>query len=140
LIWEHPDRSDVGSEQWPTALASISGVMAPAHRWPQRAVGKDLPTGAPARRGQEVFTTQCLPCHRIKGAGAGEMGPDLGEPNPTEYSTPQGLRLLIRDPKSLYGPYHKMPEFDQTMISDSDLDAVIAYLTYMAGNKVKSTQ
>lgn len=140
LIWEHPDRSSVGSEQWPSALASLSGVMAPAQRWPQMAVGKDLPADAPARRGQEVFTAQCLPCHRIKGAGEGKMGPDLGEPNPTQHSTPKALRLLIRNPKSVYGPDQKMPGFDRTMISDPDLDAVIAYLTYMAGNRAKSAQ
>jgi len=140
LIWEHPGRSSIGSEQWPSALASLSGVMAPAQRWPQMAVGKDLPSDAPARRGQEVFATQCLPCHRIKGAGAGQMGPDLGEPNPTQYSTPDALRLLIRNPESVYGPNQQMPRFDRSMLSDPDLDAVIAYLSNMAGNTAKSAK
>ena len=135
LVWERSDRSGIGSEQWPYALASLTGVAAPAQRWPQMAVGVDVPDGAPARRGQEVFTVQCLPCHRMKGAGTGDMGPDLGEPmNPTQYMTRKGLRLLIRNPKSVRTwPKQQMPGFNKTMISDPDLDALIAYLTYMAG-------
>ena len=38
LVWEHPERSDVGSEQWPYQVASLTGVESPAHRWPQMAV------------------------------------------------------------------------------------------------------
>lgn len=140
MVWEHPDRSGIGSEQWPFALAALSGVMAPAQRWPQMVVGKDVPAGAPARRGQEVFTVQCLSCHRMKGAGAGDMGPDLGKPmNPTQYLTPKGLRMLIRSPKSVRTwPRQQMPGFDKTMVSDPDLDALIAYLTHMAGTTAGS--
>lgn len=61
LVWEHPDRSNIGSEQWPYALAAVTGAAAPAQRWPQMAIGNDVRTGAPARRGQEVFRVQCLP-------------------------------------------------------------------------------
>ncbi len=82
------------------------------------AVGKDVPADAPGRRGQEVFTAQCLPCHRIKGAGAGDQELDLGKPmNPTQYLTPKGLRTLIRDPKSVRTwPKQQMPGFDKAMI------------------------
>ena len=140
LIWEHPERSDIGSEQWPFALVSLEGVKPPAERWPQMAVAADAPVGAPARRGQEVYTVQCLSCHRMKGAGEGDMGPDLGNPmNPTQYLTPPGLRMLIRNPKSVRTwPDQKMPGFDKTMISESDVDALIAYLTYMARDKTPS--
>ena len=70
----------------------------------------------------------------MKGAGADVMGPDLGKPmNPTQYLTPKGLRMLIRSPKSVRTwPRQQMPGFDKTMVSDPDLDALIAYLTYMA--------
>ncbi|MGI9403849.1 MAG: c-type cytochrome [Hyphomicrobium sp.] len=140
LVWEHPDRSGIGSEQWPYALAAITGAAAPARRWPQMAVGNDVPAGAPARRGQEVFSVQCLPCHRMKGAGAGDKGPDLGRPmNPTKYMTPTGLRMLIRNPKSVRTwPELQMPGFDNAMISDHDLEALIAYLTYMAETTARS--
>ena len=134
LVWENPARSGVGSEQWPYQLASLTEVESPAHRWPQMVVDASLPPDAPARRGQAVFTTQCLPCHRMKGAGAADVGPDLGQPmNPTQYLTPNGLRNLIRNPKAVRTwPQQQMPGFDATMIREADLDALIAYLAHMA--------
>jgi mono/diheme cytochrome c family protein len=134
LVWEQPESSGVGSEQWPYALAALTGVESPAHRWPQMVVAQDLPADAPARRGQAVFTAQCVPCHRMKGAGVGELGPDLGQPmSPTQYFQPKALRKLIRDPKSVRTwPQQVMPGFDQAKLSDADLDAVIAYLGAMA--------
>jgi mono/diheme cytochrome c family protein len=134
LVWEHPERSGIGSEQWPYQTFALAGVESPAHRWPQMAVDVSLPADAPARRGQEVFTVRCLPCHRMKGAGEGELGPDLGQPmSPTQYFTPEALRKLIRNPKSVRTwPQQIMPGFDQSKISDADLDAVIAYLGAVA--------
>jgi mono/diheme cytochrome c family protein len=133
LVWENPERSAVGSEQWPYQLSSLTAVESPAHRWPQMAVDASLPENAPARRGQAVFTTQCMPCHRMKGAGAADVGPDLGQPmNPIQYLSPKGLRSLIRNPKAVRTwPQQQMPGFDGTMISEADLDALIAYLAYM---------
>jgi mono/diheme cytochrome c family protein len=115
-------------------VASLTGVQSPAHRWPQMAVDDGMAADAPARRGQAVFTTQCMPCHRMKGAGAADVGPDLGEPmNPTHYMSPLGLRSLIRNPKAVRTwPQQQMPAFDAAMLSDADLDAVIAYLGHMA--------
>ena len=134
LVWENPGRSDIGSEQWPYQLASLTAVESPAHRWPQMVVDASLPKDAPARRGQAVFTTQCLPCHRMKGAGAADVGPDLGQPmNPTQYLTPKGLRSIIRNPRAVRTwPQMTMPGFDETMLRDADLDALIAYLAHMA--------
>jgi mono/diheme cytochrome c family protein len=134
LVWENPQRSGVGSEQWPYQLASLTEVESPAHRWPQMVVRSSLPGDDQAKRGQAVFTTQCLPCHQMKGAGAGEVGPDLGRPmGPTQYLTANGLRSLIRDPKAVRTwPQQQMPGFTRTMLSDGDLDALIAYLAYMA--------
>jgi cytochrome c1 len=54
--------------------------------------------------------------------------------NPTQYLTPQGLRALIRNPKAVRSwPQQLMPAFDAQRLSDTDLDAVIAYLQAMAG-------
>jgi len=134
LVWEHPERSGIGSELWPYHTLSITGVRSPAHRWPQMAVDDILPADAPARHGQAVFTMQCMPCHRMKGAGTADVGPDLGAPmNPTRYMSPEGLRALIRDPKFVRTwPGQLMPPFDETKLSGADLDAVIAYLSHMA--------
>ena len=70
----------------------------------------------------------------MKGAGAADVGPDLGQPmNPIQYLTAKGLRSLIRDPKAVRTwPQQQMPGFDETMIRDADLDALIAYLAHMA--------
>ena len=90
IVWEHPERSKVGTELWPYQTVAVAGVEFPAHRWPQMAVDAALPADDPARLGQRVFTTQCMPCHRMKGAGAADVGPDLGQPmNPTQYLTPR---------------------------------------------------
>jgi len=134
LVWEDPQRSDVGSEQWPYQLASVTAVESPAHRWPQIVVDASVAADAPARRGQAVYTTQCLPCHRMKGAGAGEMGPDLGKPmNPVQYLSAKGLRELIRNPAGVRTwPQQQMPAFDETMLREPDLDALVAYLAHMA--------
>jgi mono/diheme cytochrome c family protein len=134
LVWEEPQRSDVGSEQWPYQLASITAVESPAHRWPQMVVDRSLPQDAPARRGQAIYTTQCLPCHRMKGAGGGDVGPDLGQPmNPTRYLTAEGLRAVIRNPRAVRTwPRMTMPGFDETMLREPDLEALIAYLAHMA--------
>ncbi len=133
LVWEHPERSGIGSEQWPYQIAALTGVESPAHRWPQMAVDASLPADASARRGQEVFAVQCLPCHRMNGAGVGEVGPDLGQPmSPAQYFTADGLRKLIRNPKSVRTwPGQIMPAFDAEKLPDADLDAVIAYLGAM---------
>jgi mono/diheme cytochrome c family protein len=96
-------------------------------------VDAGLPEDASARRGQAVFTTQCLPCHRMKGAGAAEVGPDLGQPmNPIQYLSAIGLRNVIRNPKAVRTwPQMTMPGFDETMLREADLEALIEYLAHM---------
>ncbi|MDH4980786.1 cytochrome c [Hyphomicrobium sp. D-2] len=134
LVWQYPERSGIGSEQWPYAVASITAVASPALRWPQMTVAETLPADALARHGQKVFTVQCMPCHRMKGAGVSDVGPDLGAPmSPTQYLTPLGLRALIRDPIAVRTwPDQRMPAFNESKLSDADLDALIAYLGHMA--------
>jgi mono/diheme cytochrome c family protein len=130
IVWQNPERSGVVPEQWPYAVAELEGVESPAHRWPQLRLDASVPADAPARRGQEVFATFCLACHRLDGGGAATMGPDLGRPmSPTQYLTEPGLRALIRDPKSVRTwPEQHMPGFDEATLPEADLDAVIAYL------------
>lgn len=136
LVWEHPERSGVGNEQWPYQIAALTLTESPEHRWPQMAVATDLPANAPARRGETMFVAQCLACHRMKGGGASGTGPDLGAPmGPTQYMSAEGLRALIRDPKAVRTwPRQQMPGFDATTLPDADLDALIAYLAYMAAS------
>ncbi|MGE0053409.1 MAG: cytochrome c [Hyphomicrobium sp.] len=134
LIWEHPERSNIGTEQWPFALVGLTGVEDPVRRWPQLAVDPALPDDAVERRGQKVFIKNCMPCHRMKGAGEGDMGPDLGQPmNVTSYMTRSGIRAVIRDPKAVRTwPNQQMVGFDAASLPDAEVDALIAFLSHMA--------
>jgi mono/diheme cytochrome c family protein len=134
LVWEHPERSGVRSEQWPYQLASLTFADSPVRRWPQLAVPPILAANALARRGQAVFLVQCLPCHRLNGGGSGEVGPDLGRPmSPTQYLTDAGLRAIIRNTRAVRArPGQQMEVFDKVILPDTDLDAVVAYLYAMA--------
>ena len=66
-----------------------------------------------------------------------EVGPDLGQPmNAVDYMTPQGLRALVRDPKSVRTwPQQRMPGFSAEELPDAELDAVVAYLQHVAHRK-----
>ena len=134
LVWEHPERSAVSREQWPYQVASVTAVARPVDRWPQLAIDASLQAGAPVQRGQEVFVTNCLPCHRLNGGGLSEVGPDLGTPmNAMEYMIERGLRAIVRSPGSVRTwPLQRMPGFGPEALSEADLDAMIAYLRHIA--------
>ena len=134
LIWDDPESAGVSPEQWPYALASMTAVASPVQRWPALAVDAPAPANGPARRGQAVFITNCLTCHRLGGSGEGALGPDLLQPMAaTAYLSEAGLRALIRDPAAVRKwPQQQMPGFDARVISDADIDALIAYLRWMA--------
>jgi mono/diheme cytochrome c family protein len=134
LVWIHPAASGVMSEQWPYQINAIRVVASRAAKWPQLAVDDSVPANSPIRRGQTLFATQCMVCHRMNGAGDASVGPDLNRPHsPTEYFQAWALRAYIRDPKSIRAwDGMKMPGFDKAVLSDPDLDAIIAYLGYMA--------
>jgi mono/diheme cytochrome c family protein len=137
LVWQYSERSRVSSEQWPYMLERLTAVQSPELRWPQLRADEALPEDAPARRGEEVFVTQCLPCHRVNGGGASDIGPDLGQPmTATDYLTEAGIRALVRDPKSVRTwPQQQMPAFPLTVLSDTDLNALIAYLRQIASQR-----
>jgi mono/diheme cytochrome c family protein len=137
LVWQYPERSRVSSEQWPYMLDRLTAVQSPELRWPQLKADATLPGDAPARRGEEVFVTQCLPCHRVNRGGASDIGPDLGQPMAaTDYLTEAGIRALVRDPKSVRTwPQQQMPAFPSTVLSDPDLNALIAYLSQIASQR-----
>jgi len=131
MVWDHPQRSDVSSEQWPFALVSLTFAESPVHRWPQLASHSSDPL---AQSGQKVFVTFCLPCHQLNGAGVGKVGPDLGQPLPVmQYITEPGLRAIVRNPAGVRTwPEQHMTGFGTKALPDPDLDALVAYLQGMA--------
>ncbi len=138
LVWTGAEVGKIRMEQWPYQTAKLVSQPSPASRWPELAVDVSLPSTDPVRAGQALFVVQCLPCHKMNGAGASDVGPDLNRPmNPTEYMTPDGLHALIRDPKSVRTwPEQKMQGWPPDLLSDREIDLIIAYLKHMAGLKV----
>jgi mono/diheme cytochrome c family protein len=137
VVWTRPEAGGVNPEQWPYQLAAIRKLDAVAARFPAMAPDPALATGSPERRGFEVFQHICLACHTLNGQGDARLGPDLNVPyNPTEYLRADLLRAYVRDPQALrHWPQAKMPGFDAKVLSDADLDALLAYLRHMAGRK-----
>ncbi len=137
MVWTGAEIGSIRSEQWPFQVAKLVSQPSPAARWPALAVDPALPPTDPIRAGQALFVVQCLTCHKLNGAGAADVGPDLNLPqNPTEYLTPQGLHDLIRNPKAVRTwPAQAMPPFPPDYLSDREIGLVIAYLKHMAGRK-----
>jgi cytochrome c1 len=98
-----------------------------------RCIGSGGCTGA-ERAGGLHRQLPALPCHRLGGSGEGIMGPDLLRPMPAAtYFTEDGLRALIRSPAAVRSwPGQRMPAFGAETVGDSQINAVIAYLRYLA--------
>ncbi|RUL69591.1 c-type cytochrome [Dyella choica] len=139
VVWTNPSAAQVSSEQWPYQLARIERVQDVTTRFPATAPAASVPADSLVSHGYVVFQHTCFACHTLNGEGDARMGPDLNLPhNPTEYLSTDMLRAFIRDPQSLRRwPEGRMTGFPtQASLSDADLDAVLAYLKYMAQHKV----
>ncbi len=134
IIWRRAPSVQVSPEYWAYRLAALAVTDSPLKRWPGLAVGADVPVGDRIRTGLDRFVSVCMACHRFNGEGEGEQGPDLGRPmNVTEYFQIPALKKLIRNPPSVrQWPEQKMPGFDRSALSDSDLDAIVDWLAYKA--------
>ncbi|GLO14153.1 hypothetical protein PPUJ20028_27350 [Pseudomonas putida] len=137
LVWTAPQASGIRPEQWPFQISTLRKLAPVAQRFPALLPDPKLPADSPVRLGFALFQQNCLACHRLNGAGDAQVGPDLNVPhNPTEYFQPQYLRKLIRDPQSLRRwPQAKMPGFAERVLSEQELDALLAYLGHMAKRK-----
>ncbi|MDF3863092.1 c-type cytochrome [Pseudomonas denitrificans (nom. rej.)] len=138
LVWTDPKAAGIGPEQWPFQVASIRYLKPLAERFPALLPAKNAPESV--QKGFAQFQKNCLACHRLNGAGDSQFGPDLNLPyNPTEYFAPGYLKQYIRDPQSLrHWPEARMKGFAADVISDAELDQIVAYLKHMAGRKVKA--
>jgi ubiquinol-cytochrome c reductase cytochrome c subunit len=87
--------------------------------------GPATPTPHPQRGnltdGMTLFTQHCAGCHQVAVQGGylpGAVAPSLDEATPTQIA--EAVRI---------GPY-VMPRFDQSAVSDSELDSIVAYVEY----------
>ncbi len=137
LVWTGPKSSGISPEQWPYAVAEIRLQASVAERFPALLPDRALAKDDPVNKGFALFQNNCLACHRLNGAGDAQLGPDLNMPhNPTEYFAADYLKLYIRNPQNLrQWPQAKMPAITTEVLSDDELDQVVAYLKHMAGRK-----
>ena len=139
VVWTDPSSMNIGPEQWPYQLAAIRRLPPVVERFPAIRPDPALQPDSQVQRGFALFQRTCFTCHTLNGQGDARLGPDLNIPhNPTEYLRADLLRAYIRDPQSLrHWPQARMPGFNQQVLSDTDLDALLAYLKHMAGRKVQ---
>lgn len=135
LVWTNPEADHIGPEQWPFQVVKISRIAPIAERFPALLPAKDA--SAAVQNGFAQFQKNCLACHRLNGAGDAQFGPDLNVPHsPTEYFAEGYLARYIRDPQSMrQWPQGKMPGFSSDVISDGELQDLIAYLGHMAQHR-----
>jgi mono/diheme cytochrome c family protein len=140
VVWSHPERSKISPEEWPFHLAKFV-IQAPAHvRFPAIRPEAGLAVDHPVNRGFALFQRNCFACHTLNGSGDGTMGPDLNIPmSPTEYLTEGALRQYVRDPQSVRRwAGSRMSGFSPSVLSEEDLDDLVAYLRHMATRKISS--
>lgn len=137
LVWDKPEASHIGPEQWPFQVATLRRLAPVAERFPALLPAADA--SEDVKLGFAQFQKNCLACHRLNKAGDSQFGPDLNLPhNPTEYFKPEFLSRYIRDPQSMrHWPQGKMPGFTESSISNTELSQLVAYLSHMAGRKTQ---
>lgn len=139
LIWDHPEKSKIVTEEWPFQLAGFEMKPSLEVLFPNTVLGIKLSEKNPVRRGYKLFIQNCFTCHTMNGDGNSALGPDLNIPySPTEYLKTNYLEKLIRNPQNLrHWPQSKMAGFNQAALSNSDVQNIIRYLKYMSNKKAK---
>jgi mono/diheme cytochrome c family protein len=140
LVWERPDASDIGREEWPFKLTAFRDRLDIDERYPKLPPSAELSRDHPVRDGYRLFLKNCFPCHKINGEGQATFGPDLNHPmSPTEYLADGMIQKLVRDPQSVRTwTGGKMPPFDRYEISDEELDLIVGYLEHKAKTRPDS--
>ena len=115
----------------PSPSPALNFPRIAGRRWRSPRCAPGRRSGA-ARSGGVHDAMHAVPSHegrRRRRAWAGSRPAD--EPDAVFHAA--GLRALIRNPKAVRTwPQQQMPAFDAQKLPDADLDAVIAYLAYMA--------
>ena len=131
LIWQG---KDVAQTDWVFAVENVDTT----EKNPFSAL---LPANSTSQeiQGLAQFANKCGPCHSINLVGNLEIGPDLNIPqNPTEYFSDKQLRQFIRNPQSMrYMKNDKMLAFSKQLLSEDELNAIIAFLQLMRTHKIK---
>jgi mono/diheme cytochrome c family protein len=129
LVWTGEEHGDPHEHPWPYQLETIE--IAPFEEAFPHTAPQGLAKSDAGWRGYALFRDSCSACHAINGEG-GTVGPELNVPRSiVEYRPLAQIRAYIRNPQATR--YTSMPAHPQ--LSDSDLDALIAYFTAMSARK-----
>ena len=134
LIWKNPELSHISSEEWSYMLAGFEVKGSLGTTYPEIFPSNKLSGDDPVTKGFRLFVKNCFACHTMNKVGASGIGPDLNVPmNPTEYFRTAALKKLIRNPQAVrHWPNGRMKGFKPDIISNEDLDHLIAYLAHMS--------
>jgi mono/diheme cytochrome c family protein len=138
LIWDHPEKSKIMTDEWPFQLAGLELSEVPFEdQFPKTQPDTSVSHNDPIRKGYATFMTTCFACHSINGDGGLKIGPDLNIPfSPTEYLQPKFFMTLVRNPQNLRKwEQARMPGFKPADLSDDDLKNIWAYLSHMSTKK-----
>jgi len=123
-----PGAFDIGREQWPYSLSSLTAVERRCNAGPR--LRSILTCRRTIRRGAGRRCSSSNACRATAcGWGRGRDGSDLVQPkSPTEYMTPAGLMAQIRNPNPSQSgwPSQQMPGLRRGRLSTPELGAVIA--------------
>ena len=136
VVWTKPEASGIRSEYWAYQLAKFQSQVSPEARWPSLVVDDGLSRRSGPRR-SNALRCAVPALSQAERRRPSDVGGDLNLPmNSTEYMTDKGLHALIRDPKSVRSwPGMKMGGWSPDLLSDREIDHIIAYLKHMAGRK-----
>lgn len=129
LVWTNPGQRDLETHPRPWQLETIE--IARFETLHPHTIPRGEPSDSLASRGFELFRDRCSRCHAVNREG-GRVGPDLNVPQSiVEYRPEAQIRAYVSDPRTFrYGAMPANPD-----LTESDLDALLAYLRVMAGQK-----
>lgn len=138
VFWVNPGLSDIGREEWPFKIDRIVERDSLRALYPGIFPVSAVDEQGEVMQGLRLFVKNCFTCHTINRVGRSQMGPDLNYPmSPLEYFQPGIVRQLIRNPQMVrHNPKSPMGNgFPPALLSDADVDAILAYLQLMADER-----
>lgn len=134
LVWKKPELSNIKQAEWLAQIVGIESNSTVKELYPEVYPANKLPNHSSIKKGFKTFLKNCFACHTMNGQGASQFGPDLNKPlNPVEYFKPSALKALIRNPDTVRAwDGRRMPSFSEDLISQKEMDSLIAYFQHMA--------